>query len=78
VNFLQPTAAATDPLRDNPNELKITFDAATVELLSKLMQGPDQRYRCSAAFQVRPVLIVPAEPLRTRNWSGSITPPPGP
>jgi len=62
LNFLQPTAAATDPLRDNPNELKTTFDAATVELLSKLMQGPDQRYRCSAAFQVRPVLIAPAEP----------------
>ena len=27
------------------------------------MQGPDQRYRCSAAFQVRPVLrLAPAEP----------------
>jgi hypothetical protein len=62
LNFLQPTAATTSPLRDNPNELKITFDAATAELLSKLMQGPDQRYRCSAAFQVRPVLIAPAEP----------------
>jgi hypothetical protein len=62
LNFLQPTAATTDPLRDNNIELKITFDPATVDLLSKIMQGPDQRYRCSAGFQVRPVLIAPAEP----------------
>src|SRR5262249_40874385 len=34
----------------------------SVDLLSKLMQGPDMKYRCSAAFQVRPVLIAPAEP----------------
>jgi hypothetical protein len=62
LNFLQPTSATVGPLRDNPNELKITFDAATADLLSKLMQGPDQRYRCSAAFQVRPVMIAPGEP----------------
>lgn len=62
LNFLQPTAATTDPLRDNPNELKMTFEAATADLLSKLMQGPDQRFRCSAAFQVRPVLVAPGEP----------------
>jgi hypothetical protein len=62
INFLQPTAGAIAPLQDNPNELKVTFDAATVDLLSKLMQGPDMKYRCSAAFQVRPVLIAPATP----------------
>lgn len=62
INFLQPTAGTSDPLRDNPNELKVTFDAATAELLSKLMQGPDMKYRCSAAFQVRPVLLAPSEP----------------
>jgi Pvc16 N-terminal domain len=62
ANYLQPTIGTTDPLRDNPNELKVTFDATTVDLLSKLMQGPDMKYRCSAAFQVRPVLIAPAEP----------------
>jgi hypothetical protein len=60
LNYLQPTVGTIDPLRDNPNELNVTFDAATVDLLSKLMQGPDQRYRCSAAFQVRPVLLAPA------------------
>jgi len=62
ANFLQPTAGTNDPLRDNPNELKVTFDAATVDLISKLTQGPDMKYRCSAAFQVRPVLIAPSEP----------------
>jgi len=48
-------------LSDNPEPLKLTFDQATPELLSRLMQGPDDKYRCSAAFQIRPVLI--AEPL---------------
>lgn len=48
-------------LSDNPEPLKITFDQATPDLLSRLMQGPDDKYRCSAAFQVRPVLI--AKPL---------------
>jgi hypothetical protein len=62
ANFLQPTAGTNDPLRDNPNELKVTFDAATVDLISKLTQGPDMKYRCSAAFQVRPVLVAPSEP----------------
>ncbi len=62
ANFLQPTAGTLAPLQDNPNELKVTFDAAPVDLISKIMQGPDMKYRCSAAFQVRPVLIAPAEP----------------
>lgn len=62
INFLQPTSGASPPLQDNPNELKVTFDAASVDLLSKLMQGPDMKYRCSAAFQVRPVLIAPSPP----------------
>jgi hypothetical protein len=49
------------PLGDNPEALRITFDDATPELLSKLMQGSDEKYRLSAAFQVRPVMIAPAE-----------------
>lgn len=56
LNFLQPSAAA---LSSNPEPLKISFDAADVELLSKIMQGSDEKYRLSAAFQVRPVMIVP-------------------
>lgn len=59
LNFQRPTATA---LADNPEPLKITFDAADVELLSKIMQGTDERYRVSAAFQVRPVLIALSEP----------------
>lgn len=56
LNFLQPTAVT---LADNPEPLKITFDTANVELLSKIMQGSDEKYRISAAFQVRPVMIAP-------------------
>ena len=55
----QPVATA---LVDNPEPLKLTFDSCDVELLSKIMQGTDEKYRLSAAFQVRPVLIVPDEP----------------
>ncbi len=46
-------------LESNPEPLKITFDESSADLLSKIMQGTDERYRLSAAFQVRPVMIVP-------------------
>jgi hypothetical protein len=49
-------------LEENPESLKITFDSASVDLLSKLMQGSDEKYRFSMAFQVRPIMIAPAEP----------------
>ena len=49
-------------LHKNPEPLKITFDEVTAELLSKLMQGSDEKYRLSVGFQVRPVLIAPPEP----------------
>src|SRR5262245_18543768 len=48
-------------LENNPEPLKLTFDAADVELLSKVMQGSEEHYRLSAAFQIRPVMIVPDE-----------------
>ena len=48
-------------LENNPEPLKITFDESSVDLLSKIMQGSDERYRLSVAFQVRPVMIVPAQ-----------------
>lgn len=50
------------PLKDNPEELKITFDETSVDLISKLMQGPDEKYRCSMSFEVRPVMIATSEP----------------
>jgi Pvc16 N-terminal domain len=47
-------------LENNPEPLKLTFDESSAELLSKVMQGTDERYRLSVAFQMRPVMIVPA------------------
>lgn len=47
-------------LENNPEPLKLSFDEAGVDLLSKIMQGTNERYRLSAAFQMRPVMIVPA------------------
>jgi hypothetical protein len=48
-------------LENSPEPLKVTFDESSVDLLSKIMQGSDERYRLSVAFQVRPVMIVPAQ-----------------
>jgi len=65
ANFLSLAglpAADQLALRDNPQPLKITFDEAPAELISKVMQGPDERYRLSSAFQVRPVMVTTAEP----------------
>lgn len=73
MNFLQPTASA---LGDNPEPLKITFDTADTTLLSKIMQGGDEKYRLAAAFQVRPIMLVPATtphyvlPVKTVGPSG--------
>ena len=53
--------ALLEVLGDNPEDLKISFDHTTSELLSKVMQGPDEKYRVSIAFQVRPVMIAPAD-----------------
>lgn len=47
-------------LQDNPETLKLTFDETSAELISTIMQGTDEKYRLSLAFQVRPVLIIPA------------------
>ena len=59
LNFLRP---ASPSLADNPEPLKITFDSADSERLSTLMQGSDEKYRLSVAFEVRPVMIAPAVP----------------
>ena len=62
LNFLHPDPAfsAYDALADNPEPLKVTFDSADSELISKIMQSSEEKYRISAAFQVRPVLIAPS------------------
>ena len=46
-------------LENNPEPLKLSFDESGTDLLSKIMQGSDERYRLSVAFQLRPVMIVP-------------------
>ena len=48
-------------LQPNPEPLKITFDHADAELISKLMQGADDKYHFSMSFQVRPVMIATGE-----------------
>ena len=60
LNYMRPNpaSAADAALVDNPEPLKITFDVADVELLSKVLQGTDEKYRVSAAFQVRPVMLM--------------------
>src|SRR5205814_1019334 len=59
LSFLPVTAIAA--LADNPENLRITFDESPTDLLSKVTQGSDEKYRLSIAFQVRPVMIAPAE-----------------
>src|SRR5262249_8830129 len=60
LNFLA-LDALVDPgvrlaLENNPEPLKLTFDETTADLLSTLMQGTDERYRLSMAFEMRPVM----------------------
>jgi hypothetical protein len=58
VTGLQATdQAALDP---NPQRMRVTFNETPASLLSSLMQGTDEKYRFSIAFEVRPVMIAPA------------------
>jgi hypothetical protein len=64
INYLQLDSIILDEsdksaLENCPEPLKLTFDESNVDLLSKIMQGSDERYRLSVAFQVRPIMIVP-------------------
>ena len=66
LNFLS-LASPIDPdvlsaLNDNPEPLKVTFDETNSDLLSRLMQGSEEKYRFSLGFQVRPVMIAPSQP----------------
>ena len=72
LNFLRPNVAQ---LVKNPEPLKITFDEADVELLSKLMQGTDEKYRISAAFQVRPVMVMTDQPASYAPLVKTVGPP---
>ncbi|NJR25256.1 MAG: DUF4255 domain-containing protein [Richelia sp. CSU_2_1] len=64
LSFLPLNSLPSDvfqALDSNPEALKITFDATSSELISKLMQGPDEKYRCSVGFEVRPVMVATGE-----------------
>jgi hypothetical protein len=64
LSFLPLNSLPSDvfqALEPNPEALKITFDATPSELISKLMQGPDEKYRFSVGFEVRPVMIATGE-----------------
>ncbi|MGH8265243.1 MAG: Pvc16 family protein, partial [Steroidobacteraceae bacterium] len=80
LNYMRPNpASALDaPLVDNPEPLKVTFDSADVELLSKVMQGTDEKYRVSAAFQVRPVMLMSDSPPSYAPVVLSVGPPASP
>lgn len=65
LNYLQLTTSGPEALQDNPEPLKITFNEASADLVSKLMQGGEERYRFSMAFEVRPVMIAFPEPPAT-------------
>ena len=65
LNFLSLDGLAANDLAalaDLPDKLKITFQDASVDLLSKVMQGSEEHYRTSLAFEIRPVMIAPGVP----------------
>ncbi|MCA9663681.1 MAG: DUF4255 domain-containing protein [Myxococcales bacterium] len=49
-------------LQPNPEPLKASIIEVNSEVISRLVQGSDERYRLSAAFELRPVMIAPAAP----------------
>lgn len=56
------TGTIAEALDSNPSDLYLTMDESSHDLLAKLMQGPDEKLRLSVCFQVRPVMIAPADP----------------
>jgi len=44
-------------MKDNPEPLKITFDKAPVDIISKILGTVNEKYQCSVCFQIRPVMI---------------------
>jgi hypothetical protein len=61
LSFLPLLSSSVPALGTNPEVLKVTFDEISSDLLSRLMQGTDEKYRFSVGFQVRPVMIATDE-----------------
>jgi len=74
LNYLRPSVTM-QALTGNPEPLKITFDEADPELLSKLFNGSDEQFRLSAAFQVRPVMLATDAPPSYAPLVTSVGPP---
>jgi hypothetical protein len=74
ISMQRPSAP---PLADNPEPIKISFDSADSELLSNIMQGSDddEKYRISAAFQARPILLASLAAISSGPLIRSIGPP---
>jgi len=77
LNFIRPPITNL-ALAKNPEPLKLTFEEADVDLLSKLMQGGDEKFRVSAAVQVRPVLLEVETPPAYAPLVTSVGPPAAP
>jgi uncharacterized protein DUF4255 len=61
LSFLPLLSSSVSALGANPELLKVTFDETPSDLLARLMQGTDEKYRFSLGFQVRPVMIATDE-----------------
>jgi len=74
LNFLALDAAVDAAVRlaleNSPEPLKLSFEAAPADAMSRLMQGNEERYRLSVALQVRPVMLLPDEPPRFSQLVG--------
>jgi len=57
-----PQNISLPELERNPETLKLTIEDVGVELLSRIMQGPDQKYRSSTGFEIRPIMIESSSP----------------
>jgi len=72
LNFINPTDTA---LIDNPEPLKITFDNVDADMLSRVMQGQNEHYRMSVAFEVRPVMLAFDSPATSAPLVQTVGPP---
>ena len=77
LNYMQAPPANL-ALSKSPEPLRLTFDEANVDLLSKLMQGSDEKYRVSIAVQVRPVMLELESPPAYAPLVKTIGPPANP
>jgi hypothetical protein len=57
LTTIRPQNMPLPELESNPETLKLTIEDVGVEMLSRLMQGPDQKFRSSIGFEVRPIMI---------------------